>query len=110
RSTLPIYNGRQFSGSSQQIEGFPYSFSNDWQTGSVLYDGIWYHDLPIMYDAYQDQVVAKRPNGLHFVIISENIERLLLAGHAFVRIPCGLPTGCYHLVVEAPVTMYVKRS
>lgn len=109
RSTLPIYNGRQFSGYSPQIEGFPYSFSNDWQTGSVLYDGIWYHDLPIMYDAYQDQVVAKSPNGFPFVIISEKIERFILAGHEFVRITSGLPTGFYHLVVEGPVTMYVKR-
>jgi hypothetical protein len=112
--TLPIYNGRQFIGYSNKIEGFPYFLHSDWQAGSVKFEGIWYHDLPLMYDTYQDQVIVRSPKGFPFILINERVQEFKLAGQLFIRITengkNSVQTGFYQQLVSGKAVVFAKRQ
>ena len=89
--TLPIHNGRVFYGYPGVLETAFYPESG-WYQGSVLYDGIWYRDVQIMYDTYMDEVVLLHPQGTPLRLISERIQKFEYAGLflnvlALIRIP-----------------------
>lgn len=109
--TLPIYNGRQFPGYSHLIEGFPYYLSNEWQKGSIKFEGTWYHDFPMMYDTYTDQVVGQSENGFPFIIIGDRVSEFTIGGHEFVRLGAMGTTGAgfYQRLVKGSVNVYAKR-
>lgn len=113
-TALPIFNGRQFIGYSHLIEGFPYYLSSDYQQGSVKYEGVWYHNLSLMYDAYMDQVILKSPNGFPFIALSERLQEFNFAGQHFVRVDeevnGKVKPGFYHRMTSGNASLLVKRT
>lgn len=111
---LPLYNGRQFNGYSNLIEGYAYYLTNDWQTGSIRYEGMWFHDIPIMYDSYKDEVIVRSPQGFPFILFSQRVQEFSFAGKNFVRLEADsnrvISPGFYQRVVSGKLTMYAKRS
>jgi hypothetical protein len=111
--TLPLHNGRVFYGYPGIIENafFP---TGGWQKGSVLYDGIWYHDLSLMYDVFMDEVIVLHPSSTPVRLISERIEQFKYHGLSFERLGPGnspvLKTGFYQQLVVGPVTIYARRT
>ena len=51
--TLAIHNGRIFYGYPGMI-GHAFYPAPVMQTGSLLYDGTWYHDVSFIYDIHKD--------------------------------------------------------
>ena len=112
-AALPIFNGRQYIGYSHQIQGFPSYLSSDWQQGSVLYDGRWYHGISLMYDSYQDQVVVRSPNGFPYVLVNYRVSEFNFAGQHFISIKEGmenkLKPGFYQRLRNGKAELLVKR-
>jgi hypothetical protein len=85
-----------------------------WQKGSVLFDGIWYHDLSMMYDIYMDEVVILHPSSTPVRLISERVQQFRFMDLYFERLGTAnspqLKTGFYQRMVDGPVTIYVKRT
>lgn len=110
---LPIYNGRFFYRYSPSIVGIGYFPSDEWQHGSVLYDGDWYHDISILYDVYKDEVIVLHPRIVPLLIFRERIQEFKFSGLRFVRLSPDkdkvIKTGFYQLYVDGPVTIYVRR-
>jgi len=112
-NALAIYNGRQYIGYSNQIEGNPYYVFDEWQNGSILYEGTWYRDIPLLYDIYLDQVVVKSPAGFPFILISERVQEFHLGGMQFVRLTAihknDPNAGFYQKLVTGKATVYAGR-
>ena len=111
--TLPIYSGRAFYG-YPGIEGHAFYPSREWQKGSILYDGTWYHDIFIMYDIYKDQVLIRHPNTISVYLFNERIQKFYYDGQTFIRLRPDkdnvLQTGFYQVLTEGKVTVIVMRQ
>lgn len=111
--TWPIHNGRVFYGYPVHIE---HAFFPDkgWQKGSVLYDGVWYRDISLMYDAYMDELVILHPSSTPIRLVSERVHEFHFLGLSFIRLEFEnnslMRTGFYEKLVEGPVTVYAKRT
>ena len=107
-----LYNGPQHYGYSPLVKGFAYYSTNEWTTGSVLYDGLLYRNMPLMYDAYADKLVVKHIYGVSFSPLSDKIQRFTLGNDVFVRLDksSGAPdTRFYQLSVDGAAQLYVSR-
>lgn len=111
--TWPIHNGRVFYGYPGHVEHafFP---SNGWQKGSVHYDGVWYNDISLMYDAYMDEVIILHPSSTPIRLVSDRVLEFHYLGLSFVRLEfdnnSSMRTGFYEKLTEGPVTIFVKRT
>lgn len=110
--TLAIHNGRVFYGYPGTLEHAFY-LENSWQNGSVLYDGTWYHDTPLMYDIYKDEVIILHPNNMSVRLYSERVQKFNFNGLAFVRLLPDkdnvLKSGFYQQLTDGNVTIFVRR-
>ena len=111
--TLPIHNGRVFYGYPGILEHAFYP-SNGWQTGAVLFDGIWYTKLNMMYDSFLDELVILHTTSTPVRLISERVQEFKFMNLHFVRLQADkdnvIKTGFYQRVVDGPVTIWSKRS
>lgn len=56
-----LITGGQYQEPSRLIEGDPYFFSRQFESGSLTINGITYPAVPLIYDVYKDQVVTFHP-------------------------------------------------
>jgi len=112
-----LYNGIEFYGYSPLIEGFPYFQENTWQRGHIVYDGIAYDTVQMMYDIVKDRVVILHYN--HFfriALFSEKIKAFTVMDHHFIRLEhdslkSSVPvSGFYDQLYTGPTTVLARRS
>ncbi|MFC4220113.1 hypothetical protein [Flagellimonas marina] len=94
----------------------------DFLPGSVHYDGQWYHDLELKYDAYDDEVLLMlitEAGGGTIKLFKNYLEGFMLDGEQFVKIlkddaPLLKEHGFYAVSMEGTYftlyTRYTKRS
>lgn len=112
-----LYNGIEYFGYSPKIEGIPYYLENTWQRGSIVYDGIAYDTVQMMYDIVKDRIVILHFNNFfRLALFSEKVSNFTLLGHHFVRIErdtlsnSPLVTGFYDQMYTGPTSVLVRRS
>ncbi|MDF2187177.1 hypothetical protein [Paraflavitalea sp. CAU 1676] len=112
-----LFNGIEFFGYSPKIEGIPYYLENTWQRGQIVYDGIFYDTVQMMYDIVKDRVVILHFNNFfRLSLFSEKVKSFSLMGHQFVRIERdstnrqSLATGFYDQLYKGPTSVLAKRS
>ncbi len=110
---LPIYNGRQFSSGYAAIKGSAFYGVKDWTLGSVCYEGVWYHQIPQLYDIYRDELLIRHPSGIPLVLYGDRVQAFQFNELKFVRLSAGqtgMPrTGYYEVLEEGPLTIYAYR-
>jgi hypothetical protein len=109
-----LYNGKEHTGYSPRIKGHAYYLTREWQYGSVLYDGVHYKDVAILYDSYKDQVVVKHPNDQFIVsLVSPKVNSFTIAGRRFIPLeadqPQNIKGGFYELLTDGTVQVLAKR-
>jgi hypothetical protein len=105
------------------VQGHPYFMDSAWKNGSVVYDGLSYRNVPMMYDLVKDELVILHYNNVQkLTLLSEKIKEFNLQGHHFVRIEKdtqnkeSLPVGFYdrlyndHSVVLARRTKIIEEK
>ena len=112
-----IYNGKEYEFYHPSIEGSAYFQDATFFTkGSIHYDGLVYHNIPLMYDMHKDLVVSLFHDGFSkYSLINEQITEFGLSGHHFVRVVqdstnTTLKTGFYDQIYQGTLTILVKRS
>ncbi|NML66086.1 hypothetical protein HHL22_12805 [Hymenobacter sp. RP-2-7] len=87
------------------------------QTGSVVYRGGTFANLPLRYDLVRDQPVLLYPGqAVAIMLVPEKVASFTLGGHRFVRVvgdslaAGSLPTGFYELLADGPVRLLVRHS
>ena len=72
--SLPIYNGRIYY-PVLRIEEHPFAYSDDWQKGTICYDGINYHDLTFKYDTHLQELIVLTPRVIPIRLVSDRVQR-----------------------------------
>jgi hypothetical protein len=99
-----LYNGREHA-DYQQMKGHPYFVTEGIQKGSVIYDGILYSDMPLLYDLVKDLLVVFNYAGDQISLSTEKIKEFSLPGHRFLQI-----NGLYYdLLCSGKVTLLSRR-
>ncbi|GAB3422832.1 hypothetical protein [Niabella aquatica] len=108
---LPIYNGRLFGGYSSNIKGT--AFFNDVQReiGTIVYDGVAYKDLPLIYDIYTDELIVRNNDNLPYLLFSNRISAFTFKNYYFIRIDSNaVPTGFYQIIERGALSLFCKRQ
>ncbi len=84
--------------------------------GSVLYDGSWYHDVPMLHDLVLDELVIVSNGFLLQKLIKEKVDAFMLGRHTFVRYTApdsasdhSMPTGFYDVLYAGNTQLLAKR-
>ena len=116
RDSSSLYNGRQFYGYSQSIEGDAFYPLNSISRGDILYDNAWYRGVEMMYDAYKDELIARHPVPfeIDLVLFREKIAEFVLIGKVFVYIRKDkdevMTSGFYQKLTSGNAVFLVKRT
>ena len=81
-----LYNGSDYIIYLPKDEEHPYFKMDDWGTGSVVYWGELYENIPLLFDLTLDQVIAEHDRGNPIKLHSEKIQRFVIWDHTFVRL------------------------
>ena len=112
RETLAIHNGRVFYGYPGMVNHAFYPEAG-WQNGSLLYDGIWYHDISFRYDIYKDELVILHPNNTPVRLFSDRVQEFYFQGQNFVRLSQDkdniIKSGFYQRLTNGAVTIFARR-
>jgi hypothetical protein len=120
REQLPYFQelitGGQYQEPSRLIEGDPYYFSRQFEKGSLTINGITYPEVPLLYDAFRDQVVTFHPVFNQKILIKpEKIDGFRLAnGVQFKYFPGNESSfrdgnGIYEVLGEGEYSALAKR-
>ncbi|HTK19701.1 MAG TPA: hypothetical protein VL442_09325 [Mucilaginibacter sp.] len=109
-----IYNGPQYNLLPKAYKGSPYFLDTaSVQPANIRYNGTWYNDIPILYDAYNDLMISVSHSFL-YAVRSEKLSDVLLAGHHFIYLPeskdLKLASGYYDQLYEGQSQVLVKRK
>src|SRR6185312_11937875 len=110
----PIYNGRLYPGYGFSFrEGIPYFLSGEFRQESVVYDGMKFDNVPLLYDDLSG-VIISRDQGYWIQLINERVSSFTLSGHRFIRVLAdslnnGLSaTGYYEVLYQGHSTVFKK--
>ncbi|MFC6999243.1 hypothetical protein [Rufibacter roseus] len=110
-----LFNGPQYVDyRKQNRDGHQYFFHDEVATGKVLYDGVVYANVPMLYDVVRDEVVIEMNGFLKQKLVSEKISEFNLHNRYFRRViaqdSTSLSTGFYDVLHNGNATdLLAKR-
>src|SRR4030095_9371949 len=111
--SLPIYSGRLYY-PVMRIEDHPFAYTDEWQKGTIWYDGVTYHDITYKYDTYMQELIVVTPSSTPVRLGSERVQRFDFGPQSFVRHNPDkdqvLKTGFYQQLETGVVSILVHRS
>jgi len=83
-----LYNGKDYEFYDPLLKGNAYVFDNNtFNPGTVVYDGVLYKNVSMLYDLYKDEVVIQLYNSaLKITLLKERVSSFDLLDHHFVNI------------------------
>ncbi|MEN0053039.1 MAG: hypothetical protein AAGC65_05185 [Mucilaginibacter sp.] len=114
-----LYNGPEYDVYSPIIKGNANFLDKvEFVPGTVTYDGIFYKDVPMMYDLNKNVLVALLYNKFsRYVLLNERVQSFDLLNHHFIHIIADsannntvIRDDFYDLVYNKELVVLVKRS
>lgn len=112
-----LYNGIEHMGYSFRIKGRAYFIQKELTKGSVVYDGLEFANVPIIYDLLKEQVIVQHNNSFSKVgLVSEKVKEFTLHKHHFIRLvidsTSNLPitTGFYDEAYKGRLNVLIRRT
>lgn len=82
-----LYNGVEHLGYAYKIKGHAYFMQNELSIGTIVYDGLEFANVPMLYDLFKAQVVVQHLDGFSKIgLISSKVRSFTLLNHHFVRL------------------------
>ncbi|MFM1961728.1 MAG: hypothetical protein RLZZ172_573 [Bacteroidota bacterium] len=115
REHAAIYNGAEYVGYGQQINGHPYFGSDSLHPGDLVYEGVLYKSIPLFYDLVEDAVLIQSFSGSHFIRLNNaKVSSFVSNGAQFVKTPLeaiGIPGGGFLQVLhQGSFTVYARKK
>ncbi len=106
-----LYNGSAYTEYISQQNEHPY-FIDEWLDGSVVYDGEYHTNVPILYDLSLDRVIIDNAFSIKKVmLVNEKVAEFTIQDHHFVHlVDTPLPEGHYELAYDGDVKVYVRHK
>ena len=115
-----IYSGTEYVDYRYQTEGHPYFKSQHWGEGTVVYDGMQYSKMLMLYDIVNEAVVVAQLDHAESLsnkikVDLDRVEHFSLQGHHFVRLEqdsaaMTMPAGFYDLLYAGNTRVVAKRQ
>jgi hypothetical protein len=111
----PVYNGRLYPGYGFRFrEGIPYFLSGEFRQETLVYDGIRFDNIPLLYDDLTG-VVISRDQGYWVQLVNERVGAFTISGHHFIRIPAdslhsGMSVTGYYEVLYQEHSAVLKKT
>ena len=110
------FNGVQYPGYTVSFaDGHPYFKINALNKGSILYDGVFFKDVDLLYDEVADCIVLQ--DSTHRIqLINEKLKSFTILEDQFERIEknelkkVNIATGFYQILSEGKATLYKKET
>ncbi len=110
------FNGSQYPGYTVSFsDGHPYFKVNALREGSILYDGVYFDNVQLLYDEIADCVVLQ--DSIHRIqMVSEKLKSFTILDARFERlekestIDPVIETGFYQLLASGKVNLYKKET
>jgi hypothetical protein len=100
-----IYNGTEQIGYLPLV-GHPYFIDDSIHSGDIVYEGVLYRDIPMLYDIVKDRLIITDSSHNLIGLSAERIDDFELLGHHFIR----TPDGFCDVLMSGPVTIWVRRE
>jgi len=114
RDHAAIFNGAEYVGYGQQINGHPYFGSDSLMLGDIVYEGVLYKGIPLFYDLVEDAVLIQSFSGKHFIRLNNaKVSAFVSGGAQFVKTPIealGIPGGGFIQVLHQGSFMVYARK
>ena len=111
-----LYKGRLYVGFNKLIKGHQFLDTDEWQPGSLFYQGNLYKGVPMLYDIFKDELVILHTNGfLKIQLLKSELDKFTFLNSTFVNIQQkdslnSLPSsGIYEMIYEGDIAVLVKR-
>lgn len=110
-----LYNGPNYVDYRNTIsDGTPFFLSSNLQRGTIIYNGIKYNDVLLLFDILKNKLVTKK-NGLSYFMefINDRVSGFTILDRRFVKLEHDsvnkIETGFYEILFEgAKTTLYKK--
>lgn len=113
-----LFNGIDYEFYDPSFKGNAYFLDNAaWNTGSIVYDGYLYKNVPMLYDIYADQLIIEAyHSALRIQLIKNRVQSFDLLGHHVIYIeqdpsnPTSPKTGFYDELYGGKIQVLAQRS
>lgn len=110
-----VYEGNQYINHDPRIKVHPYYRVDSLQIGTVIYKGVAYRDVAMLYDIVRDELVVQPPEGGYRLrLITDKISAFTLGRSQFARLIgdslAGIRTGFYELIYDGKTKVLAKRA
>jgi len=105
-----IYNGIAYQPDYRGIQGFATFETPNLVTGSLVYEGLTYTHIPLLYDLVKDHLVITDPKGQPLMLASEKVQEFTLGTHTFVYLPAKQTPGFYERLSSGPTSLYIRHT
>jgi hypothetical protein len=105
-----IYNGIAYQANYRGVIGDPYFETPNLTAGTLVYEGLTYTHIPMVYDLVQDNLAIADPKGQLLVLSAEKVRSFTFASHTFVYRSINRTPGFYELLSSGYTTLLVRHT
>ena len=114
---VPVYTGAEYYVAYKSyVQGHQFFKNKSFEESAVQYSGVWFYDVPLLYDIVLDEVITINPGEGHSQkLVKEKVDAFQLGGHTFIHIRQDSATGTvlkpgfYDLCYDGDVKYVVRR-
>ena len=86
RENAGVFHGIEYMEPERKDAQHPYFGSEEWTTGTVVFDRQPYRNMSLLYDITSDQLITETPSGEVIALIKEKVNEFSLGERKFVQI------------------------
>jgi len=112
-----LYNGVEYLGHPPKIQGSPFFLDTEYNSGNIVYNGIFYDRLNLKYDVVTDQLVTRYIDGSsEMSFLSGFVSKFSIQGFKFVYLPTNTfgdvktSPGYFQELVDGKASFFIKRK
>lgn len=112
---LHVYNGSEYIPYRSLQDEHPFFLTDEWTNGTILYDGEWFTELPMLFDVEKELVVISYYyKGIKMQLNSDRVSEFTLNGHRFINLKqtndsIAVRKGFYNVLYDGKTKVFVKR-
>ncbi len=109
-----VYEGNEYIAHDHRIKIHPFYPADSLLAGTITYNDIRYHDVPMLYDIVRQEVVVQPPEGGYRIRLHTNkVSDFSLGQHRFIRLEndstSGIGPGFYELLLNGRTQVLAQR-
>ncbi|GAA4400941.1 hypothetical protein GCM10023187_14620 [Nibrella viscosa] len=109
-----LYNGNEYVSHDPRIKIHPFFPVDSMLVGQVVYNGVRYRPVPMLYDVVRDELVVRPIEAAYLIRLqNDQVDSFSLATRQFVRLAgdslSGMRPGFYELLYNGKLKALVKR-